>query len=293
MQRIVVCVKSELDATGPIFLIEPTVKINTKDLVPILNPADHAALALVRSCIAQEDGQITVLTVGPPSADKVLRTCLATGADSAVRVWDDSFMEEKMDAKNISLLLSKAIKKLDAELIVCGSESLCETSGYVGPALAELLDAVQICKVDFMQCDDGDGSMVFHRKHNYGNREVISSSLPAVVTVDFGAATPPVVSMKESIKAKKMPITLFDLAELACESSEINADANANILQYIPPRPRTKKLNKAPDKPMTKQQKMQMMLGGGASKKNSSVVEGNPKQAAKEFIDFLIAQRIL
>jgi|GEM_PF-1692345 len=291
--QIIVCVKSELDATGPIKLIEPVDKINTKDLVQTINPADHAALTLVRNSIPHDMGMITVITVSPASAEKILRICLASGADNAVRVWDESLKEENLNAKSVASLLHKAIQLLKADLVVCGSEGLCETSGYIGPALAELLDAAQICRVDHMEVSDDKQSILFHRKHNYGNREVITCLKPAVITVDYDAAKPPAVSMKESIKASKVPIMHLDLESLGCKEDEWTHNANANVLQYMPPRPRTKKIKQASDKPLTPQQKMQQMLGGGAAKQSSNIIEGDSKKAAKEFVDFLIAERIL
>jgi electron transfer flavoprotein beta subunit len=292
--QVVVCVKHELDATGPIRIIEQSEKVNIKDLIPVANPADLTALALVRANLPKEAVTVTVVSVGPAAAEKSLRACLAAGADKAVRVWDDSLGEELTDAPKTALLLAKAAQYLEAGLVVCGSEGLCETSGYIGPAIAELLDAVQICRVDYLEIRREAG-LLAHRKHNYGNREIVTCGLPAVITVDPGVSKPPTGSMRDSIRASKTPITLLDLAAIGAAPAEPGKDRD-HVLYYIPPRPRTKKIKAAvasDGKPLTPKQKMQLLMGGGAAKQSSSLITGDPKTAAAELIRFLESERIL
>ncbi|MCT4635698.1 MAG: electron transfer flavoprotein subunit beta, partial [Rickettsiales bacterium] len=73
--------------------IDPVKGTLIRDGVPsILNPDDanalEEALALKDKC---EDVHVTVLTMGPPQADEMLRECLAMGADEAILLSDRAF----------------------------------------------------------------------------------------------------------------------------------------------------------------------------------------------------------
>ncbi|MHB8246811.1 MAG: FAD-binding protein [Acidimicrobiales bacterium] len=84
-------------------------------------------------------GRCTVLTLGPPSAEDVLREALAFGADAAVLLSDPVF------AGSDTLVTARALAGLAEregpfDLILVGRSSLDAETGQVGPQLAELLD---------------------------------------------------------------------------------------------------------------------------------------------------------
>jgi hypothetical protein len=54
----------------------------------MMNPADESALELALR-LRPPQGTVTVFSVGPVEADRLLQDALAAGADAAVRVWDD------------------------------------------------------------------------------------------------------------------------------------------------------------------------------------------------------------
>ena len=89
--KIIVCVKQVPDTTE--------VKINKetgtliRDGVPsILNPDDANALEeALRMKDADSNVHVTVVSMGPPQAEEMLRECLAMGADEAVLLSDRAF----------------------------------------------------------------------------------------------------------------------------------------------------------------------------------------------------------
>ncbi|HUO49108.1 MAG TPA: electron transfer flavoprotein subunit beta/FixA family protein, partial [Acidimicrobiales bacterium] len=84
-------------------------------------------------------GDCTVLTLGPPSAEDVLREAVAWGADAGVLLSDPAFAGS--DTLATARALAAAIgREGPFDLILVGRNSIDADTGQVGPELAELLD---------------------------------------------------------------------------------------------------------------------------------------------------------
>ena len=84
-------------------------------------------------------GTCTVLTLGPPSAEDVLREAVAWGADEAVLVSDPAFAGS--DTLATASTLAAALRREGSfDLILVGRNSIDADTGQVGPELAALLD---------------------------------------------------------------------------------------------------------------------------------------------------------
>jgi electron transfer flavoprotein beta subunit len=289
---IAVCVKHEMDPSGPFSLTEETSSLDGMGMVPITNPADRTALALVRSFFPVETAKVIALSVGPKSSECALRECLSLGADDAIRVWDDKFSGNPPGGAGVARVLSCLIASLGFDLVVCGSHSLGGASGYVGPAIAEALDFAQVSSVTHVELlADGTG-LLLHRRLDRGDREIVVCQLPAVLTVDDGAVEIPYAPFPHLLAAERRSIVVRDLASLGLKPADVQSPDGAQLNQYISPRPRTKK-SAAPEKALTPMQLMQQAMGGGGAKKNSNVVEGEPKKAAAEIVRFLASNGLL
>ncbi len=87
----------------------------------------------------QTGGSCTVFTLGPPSAEDVLREALAYGADDAVLVTDPAFAGS--DTLATALALAAALgRRGPFDLVLVGRNSVDAETGQVGPELAQLLD---------------------------------------------------------------------------------------------------------------------------------------------------------
>src|ERR1700678_4074525 len=84
-------------------------------------------------------GTCTVFTLGPPSADDVLREAVAWGADDGVHLCDVAFAGS--DTLATSRALAAALEQDGPfDLILVGRNSIDGETGQVGPEVAELLD---------------------------------------------------------------------------------------------------------------------------------------------------------
>lgn len=136
---LLVCVKlvSESQYTDS-FRDTPAERLSAGRLV--MNPADEYALELaLRLRQNDQNGSLTVLTMGPKAAADILRHALAMGADRAVHLCDPSFAGA--DTLVTSSVLAAAVRTLDFKgLILCGQKAIDSETGHIGPQLAVRLD---------------------------------------------------------------------------------------------------------------------------------------------------------
>ncbi|MBF1010270.1 MAG: electron transfer flavoprotein subunit beta, partial [Lachnoanaerobaculum sp.] len=89
--RIIVCAKQVPDTTE--VRIDPKTNTLIRDGVPsILNPDDANALEAALTIKDKlPDTIVSVISMGPPQAENMLRECLAMGADEAYLISDRAF----------------------------------------------------------------------------------------------------------------------------------------------------------------------------------------------------------
>ena len=88
--NIIVCVKQVPDTTE--IKIDPVKGTLIRDGVPsIMNPDDKGGLELALRMKETEGATVTVVSMGPPQADRMLREALAMGADRAILLSDRRF----------------------------------------------------------------------------------------------------------------------------------------------------------------------------------------------------------
>ena len=86
--KIVVCIKQVPDTAGGV-VFNPDGTLNRAAMLTIMNPDDKAGLeAALRIKDERDDVEVTVLTMGLPKAEDVLREAMAMGADKGILVTD-------------------------------------------------------------------------------------------------------------------------------------------------------------------------------------------------------------
>ena len=160
-RKIVVCIKQVPNTTE--IKIDPVTNTLKRDGVPsIINPDDkaaiEAALQLKESCGAT----VTVLTMGPPQAEKALREALAMGADEAFLLTDRAFGGS--DTLATSTIIAAAVKKLQPDLVLCGRQAIDGDTAQVGPQIAEHLDIPQITYAAGISYNAENGTLTVKRQ---------------------------------------------------------------------------------------------------------------------------------
>lgn len=137
-----------------------------------LNPFDESAL----ECALQLSEDVTILSMGPKSAENVLKPLTRLGAKS-VLITDPLFAGS--DTLATSYILSTAIKQMEYDLILCGRQSIDGDTAQVGPMLSQMLGLPLITNAFNVEYKD---NKVFSDTRAGAEQAV----LPALVTVERG-----------------------------------------------------------------------------------------------------------
>ncbi|PZH18826.1 electron transfer flavoprotein subunit beta [Streptomyces sp. NTH33] len=215
--RIVVTVKYVPDATGDRHFAED-LTVDRDDVDGLLSELDEYAIeqALRIAENADDDVEVTVLTVGPEDAKDALRKALSMGADKAIHVEDEDL--HGTDAIGTSLVLAKAIEKAGFDLVLCGMASTDGAMGVVPALLAERLGVPQVTLLSEVSVEDGT---VTGRRDGDAASEQLEASLPAVVSVTDQSGEARYPSFKGIMAAKKKPVVSWDLSDLGIEADEV------------------------------------------------------------------------
>ncbi|MFA7115977.1 MAG: electron transfer flavoprotein subunit beta/FixA family protein [Bacteroidales bacterium] len=142
--KIVVCIKQVPDTT--VVKIDPIKGTLIRQGVPsIMNPDDKGGLELALRFKEEKGAEVTVITMGPPQADLILREALAMGADKAILLTDRKFAGA--DTLATSSALSGALNNLEWDYIICGRQAIDGDTAQVGPQLSEHLGIAQVSYV--------------------------------------------------------------------------------------------------------------------------------------------------
>ncbi|WP_030610693.1 electron transfer flavoprotein subunit beta/FixA family protein [Streptomyces sclerotialus] len=217
--RIVVCVKYVPDATGDRHFAED-LTVDRDDVDGLLSELDEYAVEqALQIKEANDDAEITVLTVGPEDANDAIRKALSMGADKGVHVEDDDL--HGTDAVGTSLVLAKAIEKTGYDLVVCGMASTDGTMGVLPAMLAERLGVPQVTLLSEVSVEDGT---VKGRRDGDVATEQLEASLPAVVSVTDQSGEARYPSFKGIMAAKKKPVESLELDDLDIDADEVGLE---------------------------------------------------------------------
>ena len=148
--KILVCIKQVPDTTE--IRIDPVTKTLIREGVPsIMNPDDKGGLELALRFKDKFGAEVTVITMGPPQADLILREAFAMGADRAILLTDRKFAGA--DTLATSNALAGAARTLDWDLIITGRQAIDGDTAQVGPEMAEHLNIPQISYVAGLDYD--------------------------------------------------------------------------------------------------------------------------------------------
>jgi electron transfer flavoprotein beta subunit len=231
--NIVVCVKQVPDTA-----VERTLTgagtLDRASLDGLINELDEYAIEEGLKIAEARGGEVTVLSVGPAKAAESVRKALSMGAARAVHVLDDGVAGS--DALATSLVLAAALGRTGFDLVILGSESTDARTGVVPAMLAERLGVPQLTLASRVETD---GSSVTVRRVADDGYAVVSGSLPAVVSVVEKINEPRYPTFKGIMAAKKKPVEVLTLADLAVDGGLVGlANAATWVEDYAsrPPR---------------------------------------------------------
>lgn len=213
--HVAVCMKMTPDATD--LTIDPVKKTLDRTKVKnIINPPDENAFEMALQFKDRFGAQVSVVTMGPPFFDIMLRECIARGADRGVLITDRAFAGA--DTWPTSMTLSAGIKKIsktwgDVDIILFGEETTDASTGQVGPGVAGQLDTEQATYIHSAEFDPASETVTAVRSIG-GGHETLRLPLPVALTCELKINTPRIATLNGKINGAQAQLVVWSLADL-------------------------------------------------------------------------------
>jgi electron transfer flavoprotein beta subunit len=206
--NIVVCIKQVPDSAAK--LVAEGGQVNWGDAPLVMNPWDE--FAVEAALLAQEasGGDVTAISVGGESAKEALKTALAMGCGQAILVSDPAL--EGADSQAIAHVLAAAIQKAgNIDLAFFGKQAIDGDMGVTAAQTARLMGWPMLSLASTVQINGG--SVRVERTTEEG-RQIVESTLPAVVSVSKDIGEPRYPSFMGIRKASRANVPVWKLGDL-------------------------------------------------------------------------------
>ncbi len=177
--KMIVCIK-QVPSTNEVRLDPETHTIIRDGRQSVINPFDSYALEEAVQIKEALGGTVTVLSMGIPATERLLRDACSRGADQGVLLTDRAFAGA--DTLATSYTLSLGVRQIGAfDLILCGKMAVDGDTAQIGPELAETLGIPHIADVKKIIAVT-EQSLTCVKLIDGGEQE-LTVPLPALVTV--------------------------------------------------------------------------------------------------------------
>ena len=175
--KIIVCVKQVPDTKGGV-KFNPDGTLDRGAMLTIMNPDDKAGLEAALRLKDQYGAEVTVLTMGLPKAEDVLREAIAMGADNGILVTDRVL--GGADTWATSTTIAGAIRNIkDYDIIITGRQAIDGDTAQVGPQIAEHLGIPVISYAEGIEVDGG--SVIVKRQYE-DRHHMLKAKMPVLIT---------------------------------------------------------------------------------------------------------------
>lgn len=243
MMRIVVCVKA-VPASTEVRMDPVTHTIVRDGGSAVVNPFDAAALEVALRIKEERaarglDSRVSMLSMGIPATEGLLRDCIARGADEALLLSDRAFAGA--DTLATSYALSCGLRELGGfDLIICGKMAVDGDTAQIGPMLAGLFDVPCITDVHDASVSGAAASpgRIRARHGVDGGIETVEAPLPAVITVAKDIARPRMPSIAGVLAARDVEVAVRGAAEVGADTARIGLSGSPTqvVRSFVPER---------------------------------------------------------
>ncbi|MBD3226020.1 MAG: electron transfer flavoprotein beta subunit/FixA family protein [Caldithrix sp.] len=198
--KIAVCVKQVPDTETRIKLSDDHSEVIEDDIQFILNPYDEFAVEEALKIKEANEGEVTVISLGPDRVKSAIRTALAMGADKAIHIECDKNPDDPFE---IAEALASVLKEDSYDLILTGKQAIDDDHSQIPSILGQKLNLPAVNVV--VKLEVGDGKVKAEREID-GGHEIIECSLPTVIGAQRGLNEPRYAALKGIMRAKKITI---------------------------------------------------------------------------------------
>lgn len=166
-----------------------------------MNEWDESALEEALQLKDLHGGTVTVLTVAAGDVDEMLFTCLAKGADEAIKVVGD--FEEGIDSHTSARAMASVIREQPYDLILTGVQAADDLDGQLGVLLATYLDIPHVSVVSGITVDPAARTATVQQEYAGGVMATFEMDMPALLGVQAARAIPRYASVSRVRQAMK------------------------------------------------------------------------------------------
>ena len=231
--KIVVCIKQVPDTTE--IKLDPVTGTLIRDGVPsIMNPDDKGGLEFALQLKDQYGAHVTVITMGPPQAEAILREAYAMGVDRAILLSDRKF--GGADTLATSNTIAAALRSLEFDLLITGRQAIDGDTAQVGPQIAEKLDLPQVTYVEEFHIEDNLKDITVKRQLEDGY-ELIGIKTPCMLTAIKELNEPRYMNMKGIFGEKN--IKIWNAKDIEVDLNKVGLEASpTNVFRSFTPAPK-------------------------------------------------------
>ena len=211
--KILVPVKRVVDYNVKVRVKSDGTGVDIANVKMSMNPFDE--IAVEEAVRLKEKGiatEVIAVSCGVTQCQETLRTARAIGADRGILVETPADLE--LQPLAVAKLLKALVDKEQPGLIILGKQAIdddCNQTGQMLAALADLPQATFASKVEVV-----DGKVQVTREID-GGLEILSLSMPAVITTDLRLNEPRYVTLPNIMKAKKKQLDIFKPEDLGVD----------------------------------------------------------------------------
>ncbi|MBO5425259.1 MAG: electron transfer flavoprotein subunit beta/FixA family protein, partial [Lachnospiraceae bacterium] len=174
--KIIVCIKQVPDTKGGV-KFNPDGTLDRGAMLTIMNPDDKAGLEAALRIKDETGAEVTVITMGLPKAEDVLREAMAMGADKGILVTDRVL--GGADTWATSTTLAGAIRNLEYDLIITGRQAIDGDTAQVGPQISEHLNIPVISYAEDIKVE---GNSVIVKRQYEDRYHMVKAEMPCLIT---------------------------------------------------------------------------------------------------------------
>ncbi|MBK1685670.1 electron transfer flavoprotein subunit beta/FixA family protein [Rhodoferax fermentans] len=209
--KVLVAVKRVVDYNVKVRVKSDNTGVDIANVKMSMNPFDE--IAIEEAVRLKEKGvatEIIAVSCGVTQCQETLRTAMAIGADRAILVETAAELQPLAVAK----ILKAIVDKEQPGLVILGKQAIDDDCNQTGQMLAALADLPQVTCASKIEVTDGKASIT---REIDGGSEILSVTLPAVMTADLRLNEPRYVTLPNIMKAKKKPLDIIKVEDLGVD----------------------------------------------------------------------------
>ncbi len=209
--KILVCIK-QVPGTNKVEIDDKTGVLKRDGIESKMNPYDLYTIETALWIKEQIGGTVTVISMGPPQAQVIIKEAYMMGVDEGYLLSDRKFAGADVLATSYTLSMGiRAIGEFD--IIICGKQTTDGDTGQVGPALAEYLGIPHVIWVKSIEKVNDKNIIV--EQDMAESTAVVELSYPCLITVEKDIMQPRLPSFRKKLNTKNRPIKIMTFEDFA------------------------------------------------------------------------------